>query len=217
MRWIFENLNLVIVIAGAIAWWLNQRAREKAGEKADYDDDGVPEVKPKESFDDPALAERTRKIREEIQRKIAERRRAGEGYTGPARPTVAPLQPPTSREATPPPVSAEMPRFERRTAEPPPLVREVVVTMPQTVSLGDSRRMAELLEQQAALAEQLKQAEQMKAAATRRVAYEHATADHRQSARVDVRKIVLEELRDPAALRRAFIEREILGPPVALR
>jgi hypothetical protein len=43
MKWVLEHLQLIIVIAGAIAYWINQRAREKAGQEADYDEDGVPE------------------------------------------------------------------------------------------------------------------------------------------------------------------------------
>lgn len=219
MRWIFENLNLIIVIAGAIAWWFNQRAREKAGQDADYDDDGTPEARPKpESFDDPQLAERTRKIREEIQRKIAERRRAGEGYTEPPRPAVEPPYPPPSPEATRPPVVIPIPERRAPQSAEPPVVREVVVHSPRTAAqVGESRRMAELLEQQAALAEQLKQAEEMKVAARRRAEFERTTRDGTVVARQGNRATLLAELHDPAALRRAFIQREILGPPVGLR
>ena len=217
MRWIFENLNIVLVIAGAIAWWLNQRGREKAGQDADYDDDGVPEARPKRGFDDPELAERTRKIREEIQRKIAERRKAGEGYTEPARPAAAPLPPPPSPQATRPPVVISPPERRGPRVPEPPVVREVVMTPRPPAPAAESRRMAELLEQQAALAEQLKQAEEMKAAALRRTAFERTTQDAGALARQGARATVLGELRDPAALRRAFIHREILGPPVGLR
>lgn len=224
MRWIFENLNVIIVIAGAIAWWLNQRAREKAGREADYDEDGTPEARPKQDgFEDPALAERTRQIREEIQRKIAERRRAGEGYTEPVRPRAEPLHPPPSAESTRPPVVVSLPTrrepppLQPPPLAPPPLVREVAVATSERTSLGESRRMAEMLEQQAALAEQLKQAGEMKLAALRRTEFERRTQDHSGSERRGVREAVLADLRDPAALRRAFIQREILGPPVALR
>ena len=207
MRWIFENLNLIIVIAGAIAWWLNQRARERAGESADYDNDGTPEVPPREQFEDPELAERKRKIREEIQRKIEARRRSGEGYTR------------TDLEDSPPEESFEPPPvLPRRVAvEPPPVVRRVEVPAPEPGSLSGTRRMAELLEQQATLAQKLQQAKDMKAVVQRRVAFEQSTVDTRSSDRKENRRAVIAELRDPEALKRAFIQREILGPPLGLR
>jgi hypothetical protein len=188
MDWVFDNLQIIIAAAGAIAWWLNQR--RKGGMEGD-------EVPPPQeaTFDDPELAERTRKIREEIQRKIAERAR---GY-------------PTEQPTLPHDEPAE-----------PPLVREVVVTQAPPVQRRgltslEAQRHAEILEEQATLAERLREAEQMKLAAQKRARYEAATADHSGAARSLSRSTVLDDLRDPAALRRAFILREVLGPPVALR
>lgn len=187
MDWIRDHLQFVIAVAGAIAWWLNQRRQgQSEGEEASP---------PDSTFDDPALAERTRKIREEIQRKIAERAR---GYPNeqPTQPHVEPVE--------------------------PPLVREVVVTqappMPrQGRTALEAQRQAEILEEQATLAERLREAEQMKIAVQKRLRYEAATTDHSNEARSLSRSTVLDDLRDPAALRRAFILREVLGPPVALR
>jgi hypothetical protein len=65
--------------------------------------------------------------------------------------------------------------------------------------------------------ERLQEAEQMKLAAQKRARYEASTTDHSNVARSLSRSTVLDDLRDPAALRRAFILREVLGPPVALR
>ncbi len=188
MDWVFEHLQFVIAVAGAIAWWLNQRRQGQAG-----GEETAPP--PEATFDDPELAERTRKIREEIQRKIAERAR---GY-----PTEQPTLP------------LEVP-------DEPPLVREVVVTpVPPQPRRGltalEAQRQAEILEEQAALAERLQEAEQMKLAAQKRARYEAATTDQSGAARSQARSTVLDDLRDPAALRRAFILREVLGPPVALR
>lgn len=202
MRWVLDNIQLIIVIAGAIAWWINQRAREKAGQEADFDDDGTPEPPGQRSFEDPQLAERTRRIREEIQRKIDERRRLGEGYTTPARPPV-------------PPAPDEL-RIPVEADEPPPLVREVVVASATAPSLAEARRRAEILEQQAALAEQLREAEQMKLSAARRINYEAAVAEH-QAPKSEARAALLADLRDAGSLRRALLLREVLGPPVGLR
>ncbi len=187
MDWVFDNLQVVIAVAGAIAWWLNQRRQgQTEGEET--------AAPPETTFDDPELAERTRKIREEIQRKIAERAR---GY-------------PTEEPTLPLDVPDE-----------PPLVREVVVTQAPPLRRSrtalEAQRQAEILEEQATLAERLREAEQLKLAAQKRARYEAATADHSNVARSLSRSTVLDDLHDPAALRRAFILREVLGPPVALR
>lgn len=188
MDWVFDHLQLIIAAAGAIAWWLNKR-RDPAGAE-------TPAPHQEDTFDDPELAERTRRIREEIQRKIAERAR---GY---------PTEQPT------------LPREQQ--AEPPVVVREVVVPeVPSVIRRGapaaEVQRQAEILEQQAAIAEQLREAELMKTAALKRAQYEAATTDQTTVLRSQARSTVLGDLHDPAALRRAFILREVLGPPVALR
>lgn len=183
MDWVFDHLQLIIVIAGSVAWWLNQRRQAQAGDEA---------PPPETPFDDPELAERTRKIREEIQRKIAGRAR---GY-----PTEQPTRP------------------HDEPAE-PPIVREVVMTPAPHRGLPhmEVQRQAEILEQQAALAEKLQEAALLKAAALKRVEFEAATADQTAVVLTQTRSTVLGDLREPAALRRAFILREVLGPPVALR
>jgi hypothetical protein len=188
MNWILDHLQLIFVVGGAIAWWLNQRRQAQTGEEA-------PPPPDEATFDDPDLAERTRKIREEIQRKIEQRAR---GYAN--------EQP-------------KVPQLEPDLAELPPVIREVVVARQPShaTSRFDAQRQAEILEQQAALMEKLREAELMKSATKRRTEFEESTADHTAEARVAVRSTVLDDLRTPAALRRAFILREVLGPPVALR
>ena len=187
MNWVFDHLQLVIAIAGAIAWWLNQK------KQAPVDDTAPPKER---TFDDPELAERTRRIREEIQRKIEQR---AKGY------------------------ATEQPKLPRPEAtEPPPLVREVVTTraapeIRKGMSQAEAQRQAEILEQQAALAEKLQEAALLKTAALKRTEFEVATADHSAAARSLSRSTMLDDLRDPAALRRAFILREVLGRPVGLR
>jgi hypothetical protein len=185
MQWIYDNIRLIFIVAGGIAWWLNQRKQAQAGKEAPPPAEAT--------FDDPDLAERTRKIREEIQRKIEQRAR---GYAN--------EQPKTPQSV---PVA------------PPPIIREVVVARQpvRASSRSDAQRQAEILEQQAALMEKLREAELMKAAAIKRTAFEESTADHAAEARTAVRSNLLSDLSGPAALRRAFILREVLGPPVALR
>ena len=89
MRWVLENIQVVIVIAGAIAYWLNQRQRIKQGlPPVDEDGQPIPQNRPKQaSFEATDDAERTRRIQDEIRRKIAERR----GEAGPSSAGYCPL------------------------------------------------------------------------------------------------------------------------------
>jgi len=200
MKWILENLFTLIIIASVIAQMVKAVRKNKGG-----DDEAGEAAPPKEyEFEDPELSERTRRIREEIQRKIAERQRGGA---------------PEPVAAEPDDVGAD----EGPRDEPPVFTRPAPVAAPEpalaTAGAGawDSRRSAEILEQQAALAERLREAELMKAAAIRRAAFETETSDKGAAVRRESRGAILQDLRDPQALRRAFIMREILGPPAALR
>ena len=195
LQWILDNAWTLIIVGTVLAQLFQAIMRKKDGSQAPSD-----EEQPREyEFEDPELAERTRKIREEIQRKIAQRQRGG-------------VEPDATE--TPAPAAYEP-------EAPPPLIREVVDTRPVATAFTgtrlDTQRQAEILEQQAAWAEKLQEAQRMKASALKRTEYETATADHSQTARSVSRVGVLDDLRGPAALRRAFILREVLGPPVALR
>ena len=202
MDWILQHIWLLIAIAGVISRILMKR---KEG--------GAPSnqpAAPKEyEFEDPELAERTRKIREEIQRKIAERR--GQHLQPPVLPPVpsrpAPLE--RSPESTTPPVTL------------PQILREVLQPKPAPVPQASRRLMqanlAEEAERQRALAEKLREAVALKGTAQKRVAFEESIADKEPAALKRARAVVLEDLRSPQALRRAFVLREVLGPPVSLR
>jgi hypothetical protein len=193
MDWIKDNLQLIFIVGGAIAWWLNQRKQQAEDENA---------PPPRETtFEDPELADRTRRIREEIQRKIEERAR---GYSEPVH------EPATIDYDNPPPVIV---RHEPTRQAPP------VVPARASFDRQAAARHAEILEQQASLNERLKRAEEMKSAAQRRAAYAITVAagDEAKRAREKSRATLAEDLRNPEALRRAFVMREILGPPVALK
>ena len=204
MDWIFDHFRLLIGLAAVIAWILKNRSRTENGQG-----DQTPPAKEYE-FDDPELAERTRTIREEIQRKIAERR--GQHTQPPV--LSAPVQSKPSRierslEATPPPVIV------------PETLREALQPKPAPVTQPERRMMtvnvAGEAERQAALMQKLREAELMKAAAQRRAAFVESTADKEPAALQQARAGLSEDLRDPQALRRAFVLREIIGPPVGMR
>lgn len=203
MDWISHNLQVIIAIAGAIAWWLTQR---KHGESAGDSEPG------EKSFSDPELAERTRRIREEIQRKIDQRNR-GLGRGAGASP--APVQTlPAGEEGLPglPPILREL--IEMHAPEPPVIRPAPARPVPDR---GAVERQAEILEQQAALAEQLRMAKEMKEAELRRLQFEQSVADQESSHVAALRGALDEDLRSPESLRRAFLLREVLGPPVGSR
>lgn len=203
IEWLTKHAFTLVIIAGVVA----QLIKAVRGQKDDAD---APPTPPEErSFQDPELAERTRRIREDIQRKIAERRRAATGYEIPAPPPVA--EPPQQWAYDTPEETAK-----------PPVVREVVAErapepVRASVARAEAQRQAEILEQQAALAEKMRELEMMKAAAVRRNEFERATADRQTETKVAARGALLDDLRKREALRRAFVLREVLGPPVALR
>jgi hypothetical protein len=137
---------------------------------------------------DPTEAERTRRIQEEIRRKIAERR----GTVAPAEP-VRRIEPVAERTAEP----------ENSPAEPPPISSTEAVL----------ERQQQLADQMRAL-EAARLMEQRKAAA---VAVTARNETERAAAVVAMRGALRADLRNPPTARRAMLLREILGRPVALR
>jgi hypothetical protein len=217
MEWVRENFQIILAVAGAIAYWLNQRAREKAGQEADYDDDGKPEVREltptSRDGSSPEEDERVRRIQEEIRRKIAERRGQAAPPPVPASvPTFDPFRPVFQEDDAPSPM--------RREEAPPPMpspVREVVVAYADEATLERQRKLAaqlaELEERRREARRAAQAAAQSGGQAAANVAY-HADAPDVPG--LSARRLH-DELRSPAALRRAMVLREVLGAPVALR
>ncbi len=219
MDWIWDNIQLILVVAGSIAVWLNQKRREQSGEPADYDEDGVPDNRvpprpdarsltptaPRDGVD-PEQAERVRRIQEEIRRKIAERR----GQTAPSAPPPMPA----------PVFEREQPAFREERPAPPPLpsAREVVTAYDDEAALERQRRMADQLAELEARRREARRAAQALAetggptVTVRSMAREAAAGPAPIGARG-----LAKELRDPKALRRAMVLREVLDAPVALR
>lgn len=207
LKWLLDNPWVIVVIAGLVAQLFKALGR---GARGSAEGETPPSTREFE-FGEAELAERTRKIREDIRRKIEERR--GQHLRPveppPERPRLAPED--HSPEATPPPMM-ELPELIREILPQPPAAME-----PPAGLQSEAFREAEEAERQAALMEQLRETELMKAAAQRRAAFEKEISDQQEAWRAQTRATVLDDLGDPAALRRAFILREVLGPPVALR
>lgn len=225
MDWIFDNFQILIAVAGAVAYWLNQRRRERSGESADYDGDGVPETPPTvrrldPNEPDPAEVERTRRIQEEIRRKILERRAGGDVARSEVPPLLVPSTPSRVPELDP---MEESRRSTRPVAQEPmgDLLRRMLD--PEADARAEEERLSR--ERQLALQEQLQAMEEQglrereKLAALTSTLVTPATPAPSGSAGGDRTKeySLGEVLQDPRGLRRAILLREVLGAPVGLR
>lgn len=185
MDWILDHLQILIGIAGVVAYWINQLRKNADARSVEERRQGNPLGELAEAD------ERTRRIQEEIRRKIAERR----GAATPA----APVQPVRSQTETPTPVVVA------RRDEPEPSAYQPEKWMDETV-----------LERQRALAAQLAALEASRAAAVREAQAVRTPAPAIAPAPTGELSL-LQELRTARSLRKAIILREMLGPPVALR
>lgn len=207
MDWILDHLQIVIAIAGAIAYWLNARAKDKAGESADYDGDGQPDTMPgggraMREHEQSLEQEENNRRAQELIRRLREQRERGQPAAGAGDRTAPPFAP-----ATPPPMPARDLRREQAEAR----------------RAAAEREQAEVLERQRGLAEQMAALKERKAAAQRE-AESHWTG---QGAKAGVavggaRRAggdigLLAELRNVQSLKKAIVMREVLGAPAGLR
>jgi len=192
---------IIIAAIVGVGYWLNARRKESERKAANRSGGGTPGTLPgggramREGQQAMDQAEATRRIQEEIRRKIAERA----GNAGGAR-TVQSLP-------TPPPMPAR-----RRESE---VAREV--RREET-----ERDAAAVLERQRALMDQLAALKARKAAEgveTKAVwnLDNSAATPARTTARVGEDVSLLAELKNARSLRKAIVLREVLGTPVGLR
>lgn len=209
--WILRNVPLFIFIFVVISI---VRAAMRAKEMQEKEGAGEHDLE---------RQRRIQEIQEEIRRKIAERR--GE-VVAPPPPVTAPQPPVVEAPAAPPPLLPPTDPFggggpmrrileevERRLQPPVPAPASPAQRME-----APAQRME--LERRINLAEELKNAEADRQVLERR-ALQHAAVraeTARQAASVAaVRNRLLADLRNPESLRRAFVLREVLGPPAGLR
>lgn len=203
MNWVLEHLQLIIGAAAALAYVLNQR---RAAAKSD-------ESRPAKQAGDPEHEERTRRIQEEIRRKIAERRGATSDSSSPSRELIPPFVRPTT---VPPidPFGGPMRKVVRKLEE---AAARRLEQSDETAR--EKERTGEVL-RQTRLAEQLRELEEARLVQQRRAADIAARNAARVQAQASVNakgRDVRAMLKDPRQLRRAFILREVLGPPVSSR
>ncbi len=195
MSWLLQNIPLlafafiVFSVVRAI-----KRARDQSAEHEAGDTDADEQ-------------RRVREIQQRMRRIVAERR----GQTAPA--PVESDEPPV---VVIPPLTEPLDPFRRVRAElerhPPPA--------PVAPPLALAVNAAELARQEQ-LAEEMRVLEEAQMFARRRAAQLAAatkdTAASEAGQLASGRLQLLQDLSDPASLRRAFVLREVLGPPVALR
>lgn len=205
MNWILEHLQILIGAAAAIAYFLNRRrgAAQEEQQEMQRPDGGA-------AFEQ---AERTRRVQEEIRRKIAERR--GLQHV-PEQETPREHIPPLVRPAHVPPVDpfgGPMRRVAKK-------LEEAAARLEHRIEdPEEAARKAEMV-RQANLAERMRELELARVERERRAAELLSTA---RMSEIVARKgssdseDIQARLRNPHELRRAVILREIIGPPVALR
>jgi hypothetical protein len=183
MDWILGHLQVLFAVAIAVVAVLQKLKQARSGEEP-----------PGAALKNPEDGERTRRIQEEIRRRIMERR------------GLLPAAPP------PRDVAEAAPGFP----EAPPMieaVRPVVVAPP---SLEPAKVAATLdrsteFERQQRLIEQFRELEASRQASTVTVPGPTGATMTAPAHRW------LPDLRSPQGLRRAMVLREVLGPPVGLR
>ena len=195
MNWVFSHLPLLIF--GFVLFSVVRAVMRAAQLSAEH----------KAGTNETEEQKRMREIQERIRKKIAERR----GGAAPAAetqrtPDPPPILRPASVGPTDPfggPARRIYREVERRVAAPvPPAPTDEAI-----------------LERQQQLSDQMWALEEARAMAARRAAQavEGNVATARATAAAVHRAGWLADLRDPQSLRRAFVLREVLGAPVALR
>ncbi|MDQ8194435.1 hypothetical protein QEH59_08355 [Coraliomargarita sp. SDUM461004] len=169
---------------------------------------------------DPEVAERQRRIQEEIRRKILQRRQEGQEGQGTGEPQAAERAPQTRmseplRRSQPTPVERpyQPSKQERQRQSEPETPIYQAPSPAQSSGEYDIQAKLEQIEATKRRAEKLKKqarASDAKALPHRRPS---AATGSRRALRGPVRRV----LRDPAAARAAFIYGEVLGPPVTQR
>jgi len=188
MDWVLDNIRLIVIVGGAIAYWLNQRRKAKE-EQEIKEVLATPLPKTQENDD----VERTRRIQEEIRKKILERA----GGMQRAQPT------PPSLKQTPPPKPVVQPKADVYSES----AAEALVMADQA-----------MLERQQQLAAKLRDLQQQRREHDHPAeAFAAKTALAMSASGTSVLGSPLADLRNPALVRRAIILREVLGTPVGLR
>jgi len=176
MEWILDHLQLVIFIAIAVAASLQRMKKAAGGDSAR-----------RQASTGPEEDERTRRIQEEIRRRILERR------------GLAPVAEADDSESRAFP--AAPPRIEEVR---PVRVEAPVATVADETMDAEYRRQQEMIERARVALEEARKSRAAVAAAP-------------GSAAAEATDRALPDLHSRGGLRRAVVLREVLGPPIGLR
>ncbi len=199
LQWLVDNPQLLFIVGGAIAYWINERRKAKEGREMAEEADREP--------DEIEMEERTRRIQEEIRRKIAER----QGQP----PAVEPSPYELERAPMPPPLPSAPPQLPEAR---PILVAEEVGSGAAEIErvMEEQRRYAEQLDRLAA-AERASQAATPGAVPLTMAVYQQSAEGRAGMPTSRGGERILVGLHDREALRRAIVLREVLGAPKALQ
>jgi hypothetical protein len=199
--WLFSNFGVVVFVIVVISM---VRAAVKAAQLS-----GDHQAQQSETEEQ----RRVREIQERIRRKIAERRGEPVRPTVPAEPAERAFVPPVLSRPSAPldpfggPMKRLVTQLERRIQQPPPA--------------RPAEQTGAVLERQKKLAEEMRVIEETQALVVRRAAAMAATqksdTESESGMRTSAREELLADLRETSSQRRAFVLREVLGAPVALR
>jgi hypothetical protein len=212
LDWILERLGVVIFVLIFISQIVRGVLRARR-------ENPPPAAKP----DELEEQRRTREIQEQIRRRIAERRGGRAAAEPPplarTEPAPAPAGPIETTQMPEPfggPLRRMLQELEREVSPPPPPAPPPPRLEPVVVESRSAEN-----ERQQRLADELRAVNEARVLAQRRATKladaKSAAAQSEAGLRTAVRGKVLEDLQDPASLRRAFVLREVLGTPVGLR
>jgi hypothetical protein len=199
MDWILEKLPVLVFVVVALAQIVKavMKSRESQAEH-------------EKGFDETEEQRRVREIQERIRRIAAER----------GQPSAAPAHTADTEDESLPPIMRPEQSPSGRSFD-DALERGLVALERKVEAPVYAESRSAELERQAALAEQMRQLAEARELAQRRAARiattTEAAAQSEPGMLRTLRGQLDEELRTPESLRRAFVLREVLGPPLGLR
>lgn len=219
MNWIFDNLQLIIIVASTIAWWLTQN--KKSEDEDPHERPGRKKIEWDQESSEAAeqVRERMRQLREQ-RRQREQGEEANDGSGGST--TMSPPPPPRRSQPTAedlPPVLRELMGIPESKPEPPP---PAPAPAPPPLPSATESMQSELrdLEKKRREAERMAEKARSRAGLPRKRGEEYGGKGRRRSPRGTASlddADLLATLRSARHARKAIILREVLDKPVALR
>jgi len=205
VSWLLGNREIMVGVFMLIAWVVRMTGLSKEKQKS------ATQTKQSTSGDSEEF-ERTRRVQDEVRRKISERRSGNFNLPNSVpseREPAPPLMAPRPIASSPAEIFGEF--LQRRVAEPEPIQVEAQIS---------DQELEASLERQKVLEEKMRQLSAAAREANLSVAERESNTQASEA--FDIPNLSksfswISELRDPSTARRAMVLREVLSPPVALR